>query len=112
MKDRKYPGHLHTVEINFGPDVPMFFDHYSSPDIAQAILRNLVAKMNKSAGQIAFIRHWHKGKIISSHTAKPPPVVWQPLPDPDGVKRYPERGKRAKPPPRPHVPGTRPSMKI
>lgn len=88
---RKYPPNLYTIEIAFGPD-ELFAKSYLSTDAAGESLRNLLPRMNRSNGAISFIRLWHHNTIISSYTAKPPPIKYIPEPDSDGVRRIPEHG--------------------
>lgn len=91
----KYPNHLYTVVIDFGPAIPNFQQHFVDGIKAAKIFSHLKDKMNKTGGQcIDRISVWHKDKLVSTCTAKPPPVVWLPPPDADGVRRIPEHGAK------------------
>lgn len=104
----KYPNHLYTVVIDFGPAIPAFQQHFVDPIKAAKIFSLLKDRANKTDGQcIERLTVWHKDKMVSSHTPKPPPVVWLPPPDEDGVRRIPEHGKRPR-----RLPSTIPTTDI
>lgn len=99
----KYPAHLYTIEISFGPEVPVFSEHFRDADMAGSVLRSLKAKMYDSNGAIYGLRLYHKGQILSHYFPNPakPRWVWVPPPDADGVRHIPPKAKpkaRIKPP--------------
>lgn len=90
------PSSLHTIVVDFGPNVPNFQQHFTDPKRAGEALRTLISKMTKSAGTcIEGLQMWHRGAMISSYRANPPKPVWIPPKDADGVRRIPERGLKA-----------------
>lgn len=94
---------LHTVIIEFGSGIPSAQLHFTDPERAGKALRALISKMNAGAKHqiIESLQLWHQGALISTYRANPPPTVWLPPPDSDGVRRIPEAGKRrGKGPPR------------
>lgn len=110
----KYPGHLYTIVVSFGPNMPPFQQHHADSVKAGKVLADLKARMLKAQGQcIESLQLWHKNKMISTHVASPPPVVWLPPKDPDGVRRIPEHGAKPRrlPSIQPIVPQTPPRPK-
>lgn len=104
----KYPPHLYTIVVSFGPNMPPFQQHHADSVKAGRILADLKSRMVRSQGMcIESLQMWHKGKMISSHIANPPAPVWLPPKDPDGVRRIPEHGRKPK-----RLPSTTPQPSI
>lgn len=91
----KHPPHLFTIEISFGPELPVFFEHYRDPEMAGQVLRGLKVKMFGSNGQIQSLKLWHQNKIISQYISTPPKpkYFFVPPPDKDGVRHIPPMTK-------------------
>lgn len=85
----KHPGHLYTIVLNFGPNIPAFQQHHA--DRAKAIrTMDILKGRARKAGCIDSIELWHNHQLISSYTPNPETTVWLPPPGPDGVRRIPE----------------------
>ena len=93
----KYPPHLFTIVIDFGPAIPSFQQHFADETKALRTMQYLKDKALKAKGVcIEAIRLWHNNALISSFVPNPPPPVWLPPPDENGVRHIPEYGKRSK----------------
>lgn len=94
----KYPPHLYTIEISFGPEIPLFSEHFRDADMAGEVLRSLKSKMHGSNGQIQAVKLFHQGRMVSqyfNHPAKPK-WVWVPPPDENGIRHIPPARAKAK----------------
>lgn len=91
----RYPAHLFTIEISFGPEIPLFFEHFHDAKVAGEILRSLKVKMFGANGQIQALKLWHQGRMISQYISTPPKPKWihVPAPDSDGVRHIPPMTK-------------------
>lgn len=90
----KYPPHLYTIELHFGDFIPEFARHFATEDAAGSHIRALMSRMNAAQGQcITKICLYHKNQLRSTYspTKAAPKII--PLPDPDGIRRYPGFGK-------------------
>lgn len=95
----KYPSHLHTIVVYFGPNVPPMQQHHSDRLAAGRILSTLVARMKATEGRcIERIELWHRNSLTSSYIANPPNAVWLPPKDANGVRHIPEGGLKRRPP--------------
>lgn len=91
----KYPPHLYTIEIFFGPEIPVFFEHFHDPEMAGNVLRSLKVKLFGSHGQIQALRMFHQNKMVSQYLSTPTKPRWisMPPPDADGVRHIPPAHK-------------------
>lgn len=91
----KHPPHLYTIEISFGPEIPIFFEHFHDAEMAGQVLRSLKVKMFGSNGQIQSLKLWHQSRIISQYISTPPKpkYFFMPPPDADGIRRLPPKTK-------------------
>lgn len=93
----KYPPHLYTIVVDFGPNIAPFQQHHADQGRASRVLAELRTRMTKTEGRcIEKLQLWHKGAIVSTYAANPPMATWLPPPDADGIRRIPEKGRKPK----------------
>jgi hypothetical protein len=87
----KYPPHLYTIEVHFGPET-IFKEHYVDAEKAGMVLKDLKVRMFGSNGQMTGLKMYHQGRLISQYLPTPPKPKWTyvpPAPDLNGVRKIP-----------------------